>query len=44
MKTIKYKSLFIAIAMIITTVSCTKEFLEVEPKGTDLEANYYKNK
>ena len=44
MKTIKFKSLFIAIAMIITTVSCTKDFLEVEPKETDLEANYYKNK
>jgi hypothetical protein len=44
MKTIKFKSLFIAIAMIITTASCTKDFLEVEPKGTDLEANYYKNK
>lgn len=43
MKTIKFKSLFIAIAMIITMVSCTKDFLEVEPKGTDLEANYYKN-
>lgn len=29
--------------MIITTVSCTKDFLEVAPKGTNLEANYYKN-
>lgn len=43
MKTIKFKFLFIALAMIITTVSCTKDFLEVAPKGTDLEANYYKN-
>lgn len=24
-------------------VSCSKDFLEVDPKGTDLEANYYKN-
>lgn len=43
MKTIKFKFLFIALAMIITTVSCTKDFLEVEPKGTNLESNYYKN-
>jgi hypothetical protein len=43
MKTIKFKSLFFAIAMIITMVSCSKDFLEVDPKGTDLEANYYKN-
>jgi hypothetical protein len=43
MKIIKFKFLFIALAMIITTVSCTTDFLEVEPKGTDLEANYYKN-
>jgi len=43
MKTVKFKFLFIAIAMIITMVSCSKDFLEVEPKGTDLEANYYKN-
>ncbi|MDD5150475.1 MAG: RagB/SusD family nutrient uptake outer membrane protein [Flavobacterium sp.] len=43
MKTIKIKFLFIALAMIITTVSCTKDFLEVTPKGTNLESNYYKN-
>lgn len=24
-------------------VSCSQSFLEVEPKGTDLESNYYKN-
>lgn len=43
MKTKKYMFLSIAMAMIITMVSCTKDFLEVEPKGTSLEANYYKN-
>lgn len=43
MKTIKFKSLFVAIAMVITLVSCSKDFLEVEPKGTNLESNYYKN-
>jgi starch-binding outer membrane protein, SusD/RagB family len=43
MKTIKFKFLFIALAMIITMVSCEKDFLEVQPKGTNLEANYYKN-
>mgnify|MGYP002630337072 CR=1 FL=1 len=41
MKTIKFKFLFIALAMIIT--SCEKDFLEVQPKGTNLESNYYKN-
>ena len=29
--------------MIITMVSCSKDFLDVQPKGTNLEANYYKN-
>ena len=43
MKTIKFKFLFIAFAMIITMVSCSKDFLDVQPKGTNLEANYYKN-
>jgi hypothetical protein len=43
MKTIKYRFLFIAIAVIMTMVSCSKDFLEVDPKGTNLEANYYKN-
>lgn len=43
MKTKKYMFLYIAVAMIITMVSCTKDFLDVEPKGTELEANYYKD-
>lgn len=43
MKTIKIKFLFIAFAIIITTVSCQDDFLEVQPKGTNLETNYYKN-
>lgn len=43
MKTIKFKFLFIAVAIIITTVSCEKDFLEVQPKGTNLETSYYKN-
>lgn len=43
MKTIKFKFLFIAFAMIITMLSCSKDFLDVQPKGTNLEANYYKN-
>jgi hypothetical protein len=41
MKKIKVKLLFIATAMIITMGSCSSDFLEVAPKGTDLEANYY---
>ena len=43
MKTKKLKFLFIAVAMIITMVSCTKDFLEITPKGTVLESNYYTN-
>ena len=43
MKTIKIKFLFIAIAIIITMVSCEKDFLDVQPKGTNLESSYYKN-
>jgi starch-binding outer membrane protein, SusD/RagB family len=43
MKTIQFKFLFIAVAIIFTMVSCEKDFLEVEPKGTNLESSYYKN-
>jgi hypothetical protein len=43
MKRINVKFLFIATAMIITMGSCSSDFLEVAPKGTDLEANYYKD-
>lgn len=43
MKTIKFKFLFIALAIIVTMNSCEKDFLEVEPKGTNLETSYYKN-
>ncbi|MFH4967231.1 RagB/SusD family nutrient uptake outer membrane protein [Gaetbulibacter sp. M240] len=31
------------ILILVFTTSCSKEFLEVEPKGTALEDNYYKN-
>jgi len=43
MKTKNIRFLFVAIAMIITMGSCTKDFLEVAPKGTTLEAVYYKD-
>lgn len=43
MKKNNIKFLSIAIAMIITMGSCSDEYLNVEPKGTNLEANYYKN-
>src|SRR5680860_602615 len=43
MKTKNVRFLFIAVAMIITMGSCTKDFLEVAPKGTTLEAVYYKD-
>lgn len=37
--TITYFSLIVLIAL----ASCSKEWLEVEPRGTTLEANYYNN-
>ncbi|WP_372757132.1 RagB/SusD family nutrient uptake outer membrane protein [Mariniflexile sp.] len=33
----------IALSVTIFMVSCSEDFLEVEPKGTTLEENYYKN-
>ena len=41
-KVIKY--LFIAVAMIVSLGSCDKAFLEVQPKGQFLSANYYADK
>ncbi len=43
MKFIKYKYLFIAAAIVVTSLSCSEDFLDVEPKGTFLSANYYAN-
>jgi len=43
MKTKNVKYLFIAIAIVTTMGSCSKDFLEVSPKGTNLESNYYKD-
>ncbi len=36
--------LFIAVALMISLVSCDKGFIEVQPKGQFLSANYYSNK
>lgn len=43
MKTKQYINLFITGVMMITLFSCSKDFLEVQPKGTALEDSYYKN-
>lgn len=43
MKTKKYKYLLIAIAFIATIISCSDEYLDVEPKGVFLSGNYYAN-
>jgi len=41
MKNKVFKYLFAAVAMIISLVSCEKGFIEVQPKGQFLSANYY---
>ncbi len=38
-----YKYPFIAIAMLVTVLSCSDEFLEVDPSGQFLSGNYYAN-
>lgn len=44
MKTMKLKFVLFAFAIIISVVSCEKDdFLTVQPKGTNLESNYYRN-
>lgn len=43
MKLIKIKYLFIATAIITTVMSCSKDFLSVDPKGQFLSGNYYSN-
>jgi hypothetical protein len=35
--------LYSAVLFLVGVSSCSEEWLEVEPKGTTLEANYYKN-
>lgn len=37
----KYKFPLVAIAILVTVLSCSEEFLDVEPKGTFLTENYY---
>lgn len=43
MKTKKYKYLLLAIAILATVISCSDEYLDVEPKGVFLSGNYYAN-
>lgn len=43
MKTKKYKYLLFAIAILATIISCSDEYLDVEPKGVFLSGNYYAN-
>jgi len=38
-----FKFPLLAIAVLVTMLSCSEEFLEVEPKGTFLTENYYSN-
>jgi len=39
----KYKFPLLAIAVLVTVLSCSEDYLEVEPKGTFLTENYYSN-
>jgi len=43
MKLINIKYSVIAFAVVLSATSCSEEFLNVEPKGTALEDNYYTN-
>lgn len=43
MKTQKIKYIFIVSAFITLLSSCSKEYLEITPKGTALEETYYQN-
>ena len=43
MKTYNFKLVLAALAVIFTMNSCSKDFLEVPVKGTNLESNYYRN-
>jgi len=38
-----FKNLLVITLTSLMIVSCTTDFLEVDPKGLDVEANYYKN-
>ena len=37
------KNLCIGLPLVLLMISCSKEYLEVDPKGTTLEDNYYTN-
>ena len=41
LKNIKYS--LVVCGALFTALSCSEDFLTVEPKGTSLEANYYQN-
>ena len=38
----KSYSLFALLGLLLITASCKKDFLNLEPRGTDLETNYYR--
>lgn len=43
MKNIKFKYIYIAIAMAALGGSCSEDFVSIDPKGSFLSTNYYKN-
>ncbi|WP_282135618.1 RagB/SusD family nutrient uptake outer membrane protein [Seonamhaeicola maritimus] len=43
MKLIKLNKLSLSVLTLMFLISCSESYLEVEPKGTSLEENYYKN-
>ncbi|MEO8794879.1 MAG: hypothetical protein ABI390_05395, partial [Daejeonella sp.] len=43
MKIFTLKTFAVVASALMVTTACKKDFLEVDPKGTLLESNYYKN-
>ena len=43
MKLKTFKKVLMYIPIVLITMACDKEYLEVDPKGTFLEDNYYNN-
>ncbi|MFM9988279.1 RagB/SusD family nutrient uptake outer membrane protein [Flavobacterium sp.] len=43
MKNFKFKKIVVLLSIVMITVSCSNDFIEVSPQGASTEANFYKN-